>query len=793
MTEEPAEQIEPDASGWRRWRGDVLGVGAVVVFVLSYLSPALKDGGSLGGYDTVIPLTSLGSGLYAALPHNALNSDSVSQMAAWNAYNWLAIHHLQFPLWNDLTLLGVPHFFNFESATLSLPDLVSYLVPLRYAFLVAVAVKLLIAGTGVYVLCRVLGLQPLSSSFGGVIFMLSGAYASWLSWPLSDVLAWLAWLAALAILAYRWQGRRRYVALLAGATAFSIYGGFPEANVFAVITLGLLLGVSLLGAWVRHQKLSLAGLARIVAGAVAGIALAAPLWLPGLQVVGLAHRQTETGFPGDPASALSLLVAPGYFGLPIKGSSWFLAGFNYYETAVYVGVIALVLAGVAMIRWWRIPMVLALAAAAVVAVALSYQTHSFHIVQDLLNHQGLSSIEWLRMRTVLGLPIGVLAALGLETMLKARGERHSLVAYWICVALLVVVVAVLWYRAAAGIASATLLRLRHDSLIWPLGLVAACVVAGALFTAAARNRQRVPGRRLGWCGAALLAGAEGAFLLFSGVGINSYSHSFYPETPAIARLQATVGNELVGLDTGSPAQDQQFQAVGFFPEVNLGYDVNEYGGHDPLIPEAYFRTWAPGGSDNGGPGLFLPDVDSAATARRYGIAWILEAPELPGSPVGARYVATLAGERLYAVPGASRFSFVGAAATQDRVTTTTHPVASSWTIRVNAEVRGKLVLRVTDVPGWHATIDGHAVALGTPDGLMMQVSVAPGTHTIVLWYLPSRFVEGLVVALAVLLGLLAAAVLPLVRRRRIEPSAIALDVGFGKALATLEAGRGQAR
>src|ERR1039458_2870898 len=115
-------------------------------------------------------------------------------MVPFNTFDWTAIHHLQFPLWNDLSLLGLNQFLNFQSAVLSLPDLMSYLAPLRFAFLVVVAMKLLIAGTGAYVLCRVLGLRPLASALGGVTFMLSGAFSAWLAWPLSGVVAWLGWI-----------------------------------------------------------------------------------------------------------------------------------------------------------------------------------------------------------------------------------------------------------------------------------------------------------------------------------------------------------------------------------------------------------------------------------------------------------------------------------------------------------------------------------------------------------------------------------------------------------------------
>jgi len=107
---------------------------------------AVKDGWSFGSFDTVMSFTSLGTGAYPACRINALNGDSVTQMVPFNTFDWTAIHHLQFPLWNDLSLLGLNQFLNFQSAVLSLPDVVSYLFPLRFAFLVVVAMKLLIAG-----------------------------------------------------------------------------------------------------------------------------------------------------------------------------------------------------------------------------------------------------------------------------------------------------------------------------------------------------------------------------------------------------------------------------------------------------------------------------------------------------------------------------------------------------------------------------------------------------------------------------------------------------------------------
>ncbi len=769
------------ASWWERRRADVFGVSAIVGFVFAYLSPAVKDGGSFGSFDIVISFTSLGSGAYPGQPHNVLNTDSVTQMVPFNAFDWTAIHHLQFPLWNDLSLLGLNQFLNFQSAVLSLPDLTSYIVPLRFAFLVVVAMKLLIAGTGAYLLCRVLGLRPLASVLGGVTFMLSGAFSAWLAWPLSGVVAWLGWIAALAILTYRWTGKRRYVVLLALSVAFCVYGGFPEAYFFvaaALVTFFFVMGALAL---VGRRRLSLSGVMRVAVGIVMGGVLSAPLWLPGLEVVNGSHREALTGFAGVNAGTLGLLVAPGYYGLPIKGSTWFYSQGNYYETVVYVGVIALVLAGAAVLRWWRHPTVIALTATVLVTMLISYQTKSFHVVSDLLRHTSLDSVTFSRMRSVIGLPLGVLSALGLETLIRARGERRMLIAYWSLSAIVAVFAGFLWYR---GLKS-PYYSLRLDSLWWPIGLVEACVLAGGLLLLARRLAHRPSARAVVVAAVAVLFGAETGFLVFSGVGINSYNMSFFPVTPAIAQLKAVVGSGLVGIDTGAPSHAETIAPAGIYPEANLGYGLAEFAAYDPVTPQAYFPS----------RDLQLvvePDIDSAAVARRYGIVWILQATGSPryeigpilhptrvhlAPPPGTRYVGSFAGERLYAVPGATRFSLIAkGSGDSEPVSSIKHPVTNSWSFSIDASTPSQLVMRVTDYPGWHASIDGHALPLSLYEGIMLEAQVPAGRYVVHLWYMPKRLVIATWLALTALVALLAWAALPLAMRKR-RPEFAPQDLG----------------
>ena len=70
------------------------------------------------------------------------------------------------------------------------------------------------------------------------------------------------------------------------------------------------------------------------------------------------------------------------------------------------------------------------------------------------------------------------------------------------------------------------------------------------------------------------------------------------------------------------------------------------------------------------------------------------------------------------------------------------------------------------MPGWHATIDGRPAHLVRTDGVMWSLAVPPGHHTIRLWYLPKRLVEGVVAAAVGAAGLAGYGLYCALRRRR---------------------------
>lgn len=767
-TQRPGQQdrhARRGGDGRGAWR-DVAGIGAIVAAIAAYLSPALREGTSFGTFDSVIGFTSLGAGLYPGPVHNPTDSDVITQLETWNLFDWRQIHAGHFPLWNPFSLFGLPQFANFQSSVLSLPDLVSYAAPARYAFLVVVIMKLLIAGTGAYVFGRVIGLGATASSFAGITYLLSGGFASDLSWPLTDVFAWLGWIAAFAVLAYRWPGRSRYIAGLAVVSAFSIYGGFPEANAYMALFLGVAGVVIVVCLLARRIRVHLGGLVRVASGLAAGIALAMPLLLPGAQYAAHAHRLTEVKSAAIPEKALLTLAVPGFDGFPTHGSRFLIPSTNFYESVSYVGILVLILAVVALISFPKNPVVLSFGLGALFLLATAYRIHGYQPILDTLKSLGSAAVVWRRTRLIVGFPLGILAGTGLETLLRSRGHTRAPVALAAASALAGAFLAYLYVHASA-VGNPQARSIERDSLVWPAAMVLVCLLCAVLLLVVGRLQRPSLGRTL--CGAmtAVLFAGNAAFLVSAGIGLNTWTKGFYPESSAMRTLQAKVGTNLVAVDDGR-RNVQRLSGEGFFPELNVAYRIDEFAGHDPLLPQAYYQTLAPG-QGHGGTGVFVLSVDSVAEAHTLGVSWLLVPAGRP-APDGTSYVATLAGEGLYHVPGSSQFTVQPAAG--GHVTSVHQPFAGSYALVVSGTSATTLVARVTDVPGWHATIGGKPATLQPFDGVMESLAVPAGHHEIRLWYEPHTLFDGALVALVAIVGLVVLGFISYRRGRTRNPEPI---------------------
>jgi hypothetical protein len=773
-TAPPAEATDTARRGRAR-RRDVLGVLWVLGAGVAVLLPALIHGVYLGPYDI---LSTIGlTAQHGVVVHNPSMRDLTSLFIPFTEQVWTQVHQGHLPLWNPFSGLGMPLAFNWESAPFGLPALIGYLVPLRFAYTVGVLVTVAVAGTGAYVFGRVLKLGVLASAFIGTVFVLGGPVMSLVGWSSTSVSSWTGWLFAAAVFVVRGKRSALSIAAFAVVLAMSIYAGHPETTLLLGAALALFVAVVLVQ---RAPRLGNSGpilrpVIDLIIGGVAGAALSAPLLLPGMQLLGLSGR-TSTGNYGSvtvPDHAVLQLIFQGFDGLPVAGSHWF-GSVSYQWTANYVGVITLVLALVALGTRRKRPEVIGLAAVVAVMAVLALVPK----VASALNGLPLiGNVILTRALVPLAFGLSVLAGIGLDAL--ARDPASARVRRWAGWGFggAAIVLLVIWLFGR-GHLPAEEARIRSSSFLWPaIGVLVGLMVVAWLTWTVRHHAGSFPARRARVAAGVLLL-CETAFLVAAGAPVWTSSSQVPVPTPAVASLQKAVGTSLVGLGTGSCVASTflGYPEPGILPEANILYQVDELAIYDPLVPSAYFSSWKRLTGTAGGSAyyyLFCPSVTTVADARRFGVGYVLEFHGQPG-PVGSVFVRSVGDEELYRIPGAASATLVSAPSgkplpSEDAPGTpvTVHqPDPATWQLVTDASSPQVLRLRLTDVPGWHATIDGRPLSLQTYSGVMLQARVPPGRHRLVIRYWPASFTVGLVLAACSALGLVAAIVVEWVRRRK---------------------------
>jgi hypothetical protein len=751
------------------------------------LVPALLHGVSLGPYDL---LSQHGlSAQSGVVVHNSVNHDQIASMIPWSTLAWNQVHQGHLPLWNLYSGLGTPLAFNWQSAAFSVPSLLGYLVPVKLAYTVAVVATVTIAGTGAYVLARLLRLGIVACALAGTVYALCGPLAAWLGYPVTSVMSWAGWLFAAALLILRGRHRASCIALFAFILAQAVYAGYPESLVILVVALIAYLAV-LLGLRARSVG-GLRGIVRPVIdlsiAGVAGAVLAAPLALPGLQLAASSSRSGEIGVQALgggralPIQQLAHLVFQGFDGLPVAGNNWF--GYSVYPvTAVYVGVIVVVLAVMAVRARWRRPEVLAFAGVSVVMGALVFVPTVMSLIRSL---PGLGKVNWLLALAPMALCLSLLAGVGMDALARSHSERA--VRRWTGGGFLAVGLVLLgMWLGGRGTLPPGEAHIRATSFTWPVVETATglAVIAGLALADRRIGWRRAVGEIRGlhvgagrWAALTLLA-CETAFLIAAGAPLWSSSARFFTPTAAETSLQRAVGSSTVGFGTSSCLSAN----VGILPNANIVYGVHELSVYDPIIPRSYYQSWtAATGRPAGLPtfNLFCPAVMTVAEARRYGVAFILE-PGGARSPVGGVFNMKIGDEDLYQIPGASAATISalprsGSFPPADTVGTpvaVTYSDPSTWKVATSASTPQVLRLRLTDVPGWHATVDGRPLRLEGFAGVMLQAKVPAGPHTVELSYWPKAFTAGIALAACSAAGLALAVIIDWARRHRVEDSLV---------------------
>lgn len=761
------------------WAPDLIGIVWVLGAAAAVMAPALFHGSSLGPFDI---LSKFGlTKQRGVVVHNPSTSDQINLFIPWTAMAWTQVHHGLLPLWNPSSLLGMPLAFNWESAPFGLPALLGYLVPLRLAYTVSVLATLAIAGTGVYVLGRVLGLSVLAAVMSATVYELSGRFISTLGWSLGSVMSWAGWMFAIGILLLRGRHRTRDIVCFAVVLALMIYAGYPEGVMVLAAAFVVFLVVQLAS---RTSRFGGSGnvwrpVGDFALATIAGIALSAPLALPGFQVISLSTRNGQVGVARQTLGARYLvnIIIQGFDGLPWHGSTYFgpaTAG----STLTYIGIIVVVLAvlGVAIRR--RRPDVLGFGVVATVMALLVFVPPLASLIDRV---PGVGSVRLYDALGPMAFAVAVLAGFGVDVLV--RQYRNRTVIMWTGggFAVMALVLLGLWFFDR-GHLNPTHSSIRAHSFIWPavetlLGLL----VVGALVLVRRRETQsRTDGRttrfRAGWWAAISLLVCETIFLVVAGAPTFSSSPTLPRPTPQVLSLKRAVGSSLVAFESSCV----HFESLGVPVNFNVFDGVDEFADHDPTVPYSYVQALSAARHAHAGQvtghtesDLFCPGLTSAETARLFGISFILSNGHARG-PSGAIFVKKIGDEKLYRIPGAAAATLTPLLPSgkypplyaRGSAVAVEHPNPASWKLDLHASGPRVLRLRLTDLPGWHATINGRPLHLESFDHVMLQARVPAGSSVVELHYWPDAFNLGLVVAVVAAGCLLIASLVSIVRHRR---------------------------
>jgi hypothetical protein len=283
-------------------------------------------------------------------------------------------------------------------------------------------------------------------------------------------------------------------------------------------------------------------------------------------------------------------------------------------------------------------------------------------------------------------------------------------------------------------------------------------------------------------GVILLVSSTG-FLIALDVPWWSSNTSYLSPTPAVVDLQRAVGTSIVGFGSTSCLDPP---TLGIPANVNIVYGIHELDSYDPLTPGRLFRSWShatktyprpTGVHSRGIPiSMFCPVVKTAASARLFGVGFVLEFKKTK-PPTGSVFVSRIGGESLFRIPGVSvatltpltRLHGLPSVKAPGAPVPVTYPTPTSWKVETNASSDQVLRLRLIDVPGWHASIDGRPLPLVQFAGAMFQAKIPAGRHTIELHYWPDTFNAGIVIAACTAIITLVALLVVVTRRRAREP------------------------
>ena len=348
---------------------DSLAVALLLVLVLLFLSQGLQSGKILLPLDIVTHLWFPWKQPDLSLQdvQNPLMGDPVNYIYPIKEFAAASIRQGDYPLWNPYSLGGYPFTYNTQAGLLYPLSLIYYLWPAAAAVNLTIALQMFLGAVFMYLYLRLIVSRRLAALAGAILFTFNGLMVIWLEWQVVHAaVIWLPvqlyWVERMVrrVLATDqaplsgplWTAARREALLAGVALAIPWLGGHWNWTLYTSMTLGLYLLWRLGPSWrqaqnsrFRWQLITLLALPLLI-----GLALSLVQVLPAFNYLRQSHRQPlafSDSLREGLWNRLVVFLIPNFFGSSGHQNWWGPAPTNYVETTVYLGILPLLLGGLA--------------------------------------------------------------------------------------------------------------------------------------------------------------------------------------------------------------------------------------------------------------------------------------------------------------------------------------------------------------------------------------------------------------------------------------------------------------
>ena len=715
------------------------------------------------------------------------------QFVPWWDWAWETLRGGHLPLWNPLVGMGAPLVANYQSALFYPPNWIYFLLhgiggtPLMaWGQGILVVFHLIMAGLGMIFLIKLLGGDELSQTVSGLSFCLSGylvARAGFLS--INAVCAWLPWLMAFSLKMVRKRSIKS-AGKLAIVMTLQILAGHAQITYYSLL---LTIPWVIFWSWVNEKESSwqakskyiLRNLGLFLIIGLISFSIAAVQVLPTAEYLAQSHRAKSVDYEYAmtysfwPWHILNLFV-PDLFGNPKLGNYWGYA--NYWEDALYIGLLPLILALGILIKSIRnvlsppktgsdkhdrafkpFTIFLGLISFISFLLALGKNTPVFPWL-----YENIPTFDLFQAPTRINIwavfALSSLAGIGVECWRKPRKRRL----YWARLATAgagAVTMGAIITHFLLGDVKPTFIRATAIAGFWGVGV--------GLLTLKVPSSPQSRKENKGWQWAVTIWVA--ADLLVAGWGLNpGVGMDFYGELETspdkVERLYLPASEEyhikyekFFKFEAYEPDLNWSVLREASLPNLNMLDGLASVNNFDPLVPGRY-QNWMEALEDTGRENrervLKLMGVGSVG---RIGDRGEVVYEVIPGGQSYYRWVSC--GRVVKESTKALSLSMTGDVNLQKWVLIDQPPsqkigpcemsegeielvekTPNRWSFKVSGNQAGWLLRSSVWYPGWNAYIDGKKTTLHRGNYLFQAVHVPAGNHEVVFIYRPKSLMIG---------------------------------------------------